>query len=381
MPNGKYIISGCPAGGGDNTYSIIANCTNNGSAKTLGKTIGGDAEIALEGDDTSNDSVWLGYTIVIKEGQTVSDLTFYPMIRRADILDSTYEPYHESVQNQINDKGVLGAKNLLQITAQSQTYGGIQYVVSNDGTITAKSGGTCSQNGQLEVNTAMTFKAGVKYILSGCCPNPPEENKGDFWLGVYNTSPANYDFMVEAGQETLVSYETDTTRVIKIRMLQGVELTSDLVYKPMIRLASDPDDTFVPYAMTNRELTEYEWQTIAYAQSSTSVTYEDTFAPFASLMDGKKYEYRIVAKSSGSPVAINRETRYSGNEFHFVTEFYYNSKMEHRLYVFNKSTGKMIFNSYTVDNNGALTYTDRSLETPSTSSTTYCLQQRKIVPM
>ena len=31
---------------------------------------------------------------------------------------------------------------------------------------------------------------------------------------------------------------------------------NDLVFKPMLRLASDPDNTYQPYAMTNKELTD-----------------------------------------------------------------------------------------------------------------------------
>ena len=40
-----------------------------------------------------------------------------------------------------------------------------------------------------------------------------------------------------------------------IRVKNGVTV-NNLVFKPMVRLASDPDDTYQPYAMTNRQLTD-----------------------------------------------------------------------------------------------------------------------------
>ncbi len=40
--------------------------------------------------------------IVIYGGKTVSNITFYPMIRYADIKDATYEPYKPSLQEQIS---------------------------------------------------------------------------------------------------------------------------------------------------------------------------------------------------------------------------------------------------------------------------------------
>ena len=90
---GTYNLTGCPAGGGyvdkykmDVVIPPIAYGTDigDGSSFTLSSTLTN----AL-------------YRIIIYAGQTCNNLTFYPMIRKADIEDDTYEPYHAPVTTPI----------------------------------------------------------------------------------------------------------------------------------------------------------------------------------------------------------------------------------------------------------------------------------------
>ena len=90
----KHIVSGCPVGGSINTYYLaVSNFPNDFGAGATG---------------------WLNtfktlYTaIVIKAGTTVSNLTFYPMIRHADIEDGTYEPYTEQTLMALTPNGLPG---------------------------------------------------------------------------------------------------------------------------------------------------------------------------------------------------------------------------------------------------------------------------------
>jgi hypothetical protein len=80
---GNYIISGCPSGGSSTTYSLRLNQTQGavdiGSRKAFSVT-----------EKTSYQP-----SIILASGtyNTKVDLTFYPMIRKADIDDDTFEPY------------------------------------------------------------------------------------------------------------------------------------------------------------------------------------------------------------------------------------------------------------------------------------------------
>ena len=64
--------------------------------------------------------------------------------------------------------------------------------------------------------------------------------------------------------------------MVQIVVKNGASI-SNLTFKPMLRLASDPDDTYQPYAMTNRELTE---EKINIADLKTVVSASSDFADF-----------------------------------------------------------------------------------------------------
>lgn len=97
----KCIFSGCPKSGSTTTYDL---------------RMGGSPSDYIDyGEgvyiERNVPTTFLGVYIVIRSGQTVSNLTFYPMLRKSDILDSTYEPYHESVEQTLRDAEVIEGKN------------------------------------------------------------------------------------------------------------------------------------------------------------------------------------------------------------------------------------------------------------------------------
>lgn len=80
LPNGEYILSGCPEGGSLDTYSLYADIYDYGQGETL----------------IFNDNTIQQVRIRIASGQTLNNLTFYPMIRKASDIDDTYEPYDDN---------------------------------------------------------------------------------------------------------------------------------------------------------------------------------------------------------------------------------------------------------------------------------------------
>ena len=78
----NYILTGCPSDGGNDSYAL--RCYKNGNIK--GTDVGNGFNI--------NESIDGYIEIRIASGYTCDNLTFYPMICKADIQDDTYEPYH-----------------------------------------------------------------------------------------------------------------------------------------------------------------------------------------------------------------------------------------------------------------------------------------------
>lgn len=193
--------------------------------------------------------------VVLEANRTDAYSDIEPMLRDASITDDTYEPYHESVEEEIEqiyaDNGVLGAKNLLNHKRSgSTTIQGITYTVNAD--LSISTSGTADANNNSWWNllpNGITLPAG-KYIIS----DNGNLNTPSHRLSIRLTD--NTYVALGTSSETEVTL-TATNQIVEfsIGIAKG-QASNNYVFKPMLRLASDPDDTYVPYAMTNRELTE-----------------------------------------------------------------------------------------------------------------------------
>lgn len=149
------------------------------------------------------------------------------------------------------EQGILGAKNLLKNNAVTATINGVTFTVNSDGTITANgtaTGGDALFN--LCFEEAFTDLVNIPLILSGC-PSGGGLNKYGFQI-YRNTNP-----IIEYGEGANITVlSSDLSNNIRARILVWNGTTvNNIVFKPMLRLASDTDPTYVPYAMTNSELT------------------------------------------------------------------------------------------------------------------------------
>ena len=88
LTKGSYIISGCPQNGSQNTYRCEIRDME---LTSLSKDTGAGVTYSNVTDG------YYYYSIRIAQNYVCDNLTFYPMIRKADIEDDTYEPYHAPV--------------------------------------------------------------------------------------------------------------------------------------------------------------------------------------------------------------------------------------------------------------------------------------------
>lgn len=278
------IFSGCPAGGG--TYAsfkydiYIWDMTADERAKKW------DGITPVDSDYGNTDrevKIVAGrsyaMTLRVLIGNTVSNLVFKPMLRKADIDDPTYRPYNEqAIQNQLNAQGVLGAKNLLPYpyAETTLTKNGITITINSDGSVTANGTATEQARFMLALQSKFTLPSG-DYILTDGTSDSANATyfidvapyKNGAWIQKqYNTVNGVRRF-------TLNSSEYDGINIY-IQIRSGITV-SNLVFKPMLRLASDPDDTYQPYAMTNRELTDIATQTevVTLSRNTSNTTGAD----------------------------------------------------------------------------------------------------------
>ena len=88
---GNYRLTGCPSGGGFSSYYSRAWYRSSEGLKWVY-----DFGSGYDYDFTLTDTTAMRCSMVIENAQVVDNITFYPMIRKADIEDDTYEPYIEN---------------------------------------------------------------------------------------------------------------------------------------------------------------------------------------------------------------------------------------------------------------------------------------------
>ena len=91
--NGNYILTGCPSGGTASTYMLSLAYYTVNNTMTYGDETGNGRSVVFD----SEKYVRIDIRIQINKGTTVSNKIFYPMLRDADVIDSTYEVYQPSL--------------------------------------------------------------------------------------------------------------------------------------------------------------------------------------------------------------------------------------------------------------------------------------------
>ena len=130
VKNGNYIVSGCPSGGANNKYRIAVTRTYNGANNSYGDDIGEGLSFTINGDDYSNEGAYLRIVCVIANNYDcgVDGLIFKPMLRIAEDLDDTFQPYAMTNQ-QLTEvvKGVPTNSGTYTLQATRDANGNVTY--------------------------------------------------------------------------------------------------------------------------------------------------------------------------------------------------------------------------------------------------------------
>ena len=261
---GQYKVSGCPSGGSYSTYRIgvttdswtLIGTHDHGNGTTI--TIPSDGYYRINLD--------------VRAGYVANNLVFKPMITDVDTPESDYDhyvPYAKTNQELTKDVqpiptmlNDLGAKNLAPVTydsiktalaTSSIVLNGNNQAVKNGITLTVVSDSKgnvakCNVNGTASADTY--FRLWVTSALNSFGSDPLNSilypTKGNYTISS-GTDSEDVAFVYQPNI-------SDEYSGCYIRIDNGKTVNVD-VY-PMLRYASIADDTYAPYAMTNRELTE-----------------------------------------------------------------------------------------------------------------------------
>jgi hypothetical protein len=164
----------------------------------------------------------------------------------------------EDITALFDNMEVNGAVNMLLNNVTTQTISGITFTANNDGTVTANGTVTQSPSAAGGTSTYITgLVVGETYVLSGL-PESTALSGSEAFIKLYKNDNS-YSEIKTTGSKTLTfTYDGTNAKVIDFGIRTVGTVVTNAVFKPMICLKSlyDADPTYVPYAMTNRELTE-----------------------------------------------------------------------------------------------------------------------------
>lgn len=239
MPIGEYIASGLQVPTSGEAYVAFYDNVDNTDSSTRIDVFAKDTTFRITSGYIYN------FRIVVRAGATYNNATYYPMIRKASESDSTYVPYSNirPFSGHVMDSVVRCGKNLLPNNATTQTINGVTFTVNADGSVTANGTATDEARLVLAQTGAAVYPPG-SYIVTGC---PTGGANDKYMLGAYfdvdGVTIWNGEFGYGVTYDVLNTMQTHNTCII----ISKGYTASNLVFKPMIRLASITDATYEPY--------------------------------------------------------------------------------------------------------------------------------------
>ena len=163
LPKGTYTVSGCPSGGGSNSYYLQIAKTLNNSFYLIGADTGKGFTFTLE-EETD-----ILIAIYIASGVTVSNLVFKPMLEVGSVAHP-YQPYNLSKKGLVEQ---MIADNILPYPYKETTHtqNEVLWTDLGDGRVRANGTNThASSASQFYFNqdTPINLKPNTTYTLSGC---------------------------------------------------------------------------------------------------------------------------------------------------------------------------------------------------------------------
>lgn len=161
-----------------------------------------------------------------------------------ELVDITDDSLSPSGHVDWESNGKIGSKNLLPNKATTQTINGVTFTINSDGSVTAN--GTATSNAEIDIATNVPLNG--DYILSDDFAGI----SGQYWAFANVDNGERQYILTSKEMPITISNKLDYFRV---KVFSGVT-ADNITFKPMIRLATDSDSTYQPYAMTNKELTK-----------------------------------------------------------------------------------------------------------------------------
>lgn len=224
--------------------------------------------------------------------------------------DLEYNELLDDTEGLIKNTTESGVVNQFETTIHSQRYNKVVYTVNDDGTIALEIIQRPDTNTGLSIGL-IDVKAGETYKLTGgLSANERLELKNmDYSAWTNNTvNKAVSSPIVDTNVDTFMP-NADATLRVYLRIDANGNTGNVGTIKPMIRFASFLDDTFIPYAKTNRLLTVETDELFANAamlKGMTAISSQTDLNDVTTI--GNYYKSSTSIYVTNAPTEIDSET-------------------------------------------------------------------------
>jgi len=242
----SYLISGCPTGGSDQSYRLDLRLNDIGyTYLNIADYGSGALYTPIQDEEVQMCIRWAA-------GVNFENITFKPMLRLASETDNTYEPYYSAPNPEcpvpivsVGDDGEVKlqccGKNLISSTFYRSPINGLTFMPNDDNTVLIN--GVSTDGVYVEV--MVQLPRFDKYILTGC---PAGGTIDSYMLSTI----VNGEYVYDYGSGVVIEKGTRLKIILAIR---GGVVCDNLLFKPMLRFASDTDDTYEPYTGSTASIT------------------------------------------------------------------------------------------------------------------------------
>lgn len=220
---------------------------------------------------------------------------------------SDWTSYDKDIEAIVNE---YGAKNLLPNNATTQTINGVTFTVNADGSVTVN--GTATATAILLIVNAFTNLVEInETLISHSIDNIPTG------AHLYFQTFTGKTFEASANGTLIDNLSDEDIQYSVFVYIEENTTVNNITFYPMIRDARIADPTYVPYAMTNKELTDgltnLKYHKIA--ESASTGTYADKLGTisttYSTLSSEQKKSAKLVRNDADYFNAVNNSGAFS----------------------------------------------------------------------
>ena len=198
---------------------------------------------------------WINTTLDLSDYQTKN---LSSSIMGASTVEGALGAEETAIEKEISTRATLGSHNIFDNKLVSQTSNNVIYTVNSDKSVSITVNSAPASNTGAILGY-VNVKAGKSYTLSGGINANTRVDLRNSDYSMWTNNAENKEVTSPSQSYSVETFtpSNDATLMVYVRIGSGAQTGNVGTVYPMLRLATDSDSTYQPFAMSNREITPY----------------------------------------------------------------------------------------------------------------------------